>query len=90
MINKYTVKWYLLWDGLTRRCTDGTLVRLTAFRPTGREYRVGGPFVAVFCAGDRPDTAQVYSALMRWAVAEGMNPVQRRVVSADRVRRSRP
>jgi exosortase D (VPLPA-CTERM-specific) len=31
--NEYLVKWYIFWDALTRRRTDGALVRLTAFAP---------------------------------------------------------
>ena len=29
MTNEYLVKWYLLWDAVTRRRTDGAMVRLT-------------------------------------------------------------
>ena len=29
LTNEYLLKWYILWDGLTRRRTDGALVRLT-------------------------------------------------------------
>jgi exosortase D (VPLPA-CTERM-specific) len=30
MTNEYLVKWYLFWDGLTRRRSDGALVRVSA------------------------------------------------------------
>jgi EpsI family protein len=33
--NEYLVKWYLFWDALTRRRTDGALVRLTILVPPG-------------------------------------------------------
>ena len=29
LTNEYLVKWYIFWDALTRRRTDGALVRLT-------------------------------------------------------------
>ena len=35
--NEYMVKWFLLWDGLTRSRTDGALVRLTAFVAPGED-----------------------------------------------------
>jgi exosortase D (VPLPA-CTERM-specific) len=34
--NEYLVKWYLLWDLLTRRRSDGALVRLTLRLPDGQ------------------------------------------------------
>jgi len=38
--NEYLVKWYLLWDALTRNRSDGSLVRLiTPIAPTGSEQR---------------------------------------------------
>ncbi|MHB8388430.1 MAG: VPLPA-CTERM-specific exosortase XrtD [Acidobacteriaceae bacterium] len=39
LTNEYAVKWYLLWDGLTRQRTDGALVRLTAFVPPGGQIK---------------------------------------------------
>ncbi|HED12059.1 MAG TPA: VPLPA-CTERM-specific exosortase XrtD [Gammaproteobacteria bacterium] len=33
--NEYLVKWYLFWDAITKRRTDGALVRLTVFVPPG-------------------------------------------------------
>jgi exosortase D (VPLPA-CTERM-specific) len=33
--NEYLVKWYILWDAITRNRTDGALVRLTAPAPHG-------------------------------------------------------
>ena len=35
--NEYLVKWYLFWDSLTRKRTDGALVRLTAFIAPGED-----------------------------------------------------
>ena len=35
MTNEFAVKWYLLWDGLTRHRTDGALVRLVIPLPAG-------------------------------------------------------
>ena len=35
--NEYMVKWFLLWDGLMKRRTDGALVRLTAFVSPGED-----------------------------------------------------
>jgi len=37
MTNEYLVKWYLFQDALTRKRTDGALVRLTAFVPPGSD-----------------------------------------------------
>ncbi len=31
LTNEYLVKWFIFWDGLTKHCTDGALVRLTSF-----------------------------------------------------------
>ncbi len=33
--NEYLVKWYLFWDSLTRRRTDGALVRVITPIPPG-------------------------------------------------------
>jgi EpsI family protein len=35
--NEYMVKLYLLWDSITRRRTDGALVRLTTFVEPGQD-----------------------------------------------------
>ena len=35
MTNEYAVKWYLFWDSLTRRRTDGALVRIITLVPEG-------------------------------------------------------
>jgi EpsI family protein len=35
--DEYFVKWYLLWDALTKQRTDGALVRVTAIVPQGRD-----------------------------------------------------
>ena len=36
--NEYLVKWYLLWDAVTRNRTDGALVRLTASVQRGEQF----------------------------------------------------
>lgn len=33
--NEYMVKWYLLWDAITKKRTDGALVRLTIYVSKG-------------------------------------------------------
>ena len=33
--NEYMVKWYLFWDAMTKRRTDGALVRFTIYVPPG-------------------------------------------------------
>jgi EpsI family protein len=35
--NEFMVKWYLLWDALTRNRTDGALIRLTAMVRPGED-----------------------------------------------------
>jgi len=35
--SEYLVKWYILWDALTRGRTDGALVRLTTMVPPGED-----------------------------------------------------
>jgi exosortase D (VPLPA-CTERM-specific) len=37
LTNEYLVKWYLLWDALTKNRTDGALVRLTTPIPVGAD-----------------------------------------------------
>jgi EpsI family protein len=37
--NEIAVKWYLFWDALTRRRTDGALVRLITTLPLGGDER---------------------------------------------------
>jgi exosortase D (VPLPA-CTERM-specific) len=39
--SEYLVKWYLLWDALTRQRTDGALVRLMLSVPDGMEVAEG-------------------------------------------------
>ncbi|MCA1804762.1 MAG: VPLPA-CTERM-specific exosortase XrtD [Xanthomonadaceae bacterium] len=39
--NEYLVKWYLLWDALTRNRTDGALVRLTTVLQPGEDAEAG-------------------------------------------------
>ena len=38
--NEYLVKWYILWDALTKNRTDGALIRLTTYIPPGEELEV--------------------------------------------------
>lgn len=40
LTNEYIVKWYLFWDALTRKRTDGALVRLTVFVGSDDEITV--------------------------------------------------
>ncbi|MBX9604825.1 MAG: VPLPA-CTERM-specific exosortase XrtD [Gammaproteobacteria bacterium] len=55
--NEYLVKWYLLWDALTRDRSDGALVRLTTMVPAGAEFSVGDKILQDFIAslGDKLD-----------------------------------
>ena len=39
--NEYLVKWYLLWDSITRSRSDGALVRLTTNLPAGASWDKG-------------------------------------------------
>ena len=41
LTNEFVVKWYLLWDALTRNRTDGALVRLTTPLLPGEDPEVG-------------------------------------------------
>jgi exosortase D (VPLPA-CTERM-specific) len=46
LTNDYVAKWYLFWDGLTRKRTDGALVRFVSPIPTGGdEARVDATMV---------------------------------------------
>ena len=38
--NEYLAKWYIFWDSLTRRRTDGALVRLVTYVPEGTDVSV--------------------------------------------------
>jgi exosortase D (VPLPA-CTERM-specific) len=46
--SEFAVKWYLLWDGLTRHRTDGALVRLTTPLPTGTSQADGDARLSAF------------------------------------------
>ncbi len=49
--NEYLVKWYLLWDALTRNRSDGALVRLSTVIGPGGEWRDGDLVLQDFIAG---------------------------------------
>ena len=36
--NEYMVKWFLFWDAITKRRTDGALIRLTVYVPPGEDF----------------------------------------------------
>jgi exosortase D (VPLPA-CTERM-specific) len=46
--NEYLAKWYLFWDSLTRRRTDGALVRLVTPLRTGEDVRAADARLAAF------------------------------------------
>ena len=48
MTNEYIVKWYLFWDSLTRRRTDGALVRIITPVPEGESMAVADARLADF------------------------------------------
>ncbi|MEW8113434.1 MAG: VPLPA-CTERM-specific exosortase XrtD [Candidatus Thiodiazotropha endolucinida] len=48
MTNEWLVKWYLFFDGLTKRRTDGALVRLTTSIGAGEEWTDGDKRLADF------------------------------------------
>lgn len=48
--NEYLVKWYLLWDAITRNRSDGALVRLTTTIPTGESWDAGDEALRRFLA----------------------------------------
>ncbi len=39
LTNEYMVKWYILWDALTKNRTDGALVRLVTIVPPGEDIK---------------------------------------------------
>jgi exosortase D (VPLPA-CTERM-specific) len=48
LTNEYQVRWYLLWDALTRHRTDGALVRYVAELPPGaQESRIDAHIVSL-------------------------------------------
>lgn len=52
--NEYLVKWFLLWDALTRNRTDGSLVRLTAFVKAGESLEEADKRLADFARAATP------------------------------------
>lgn len=46
--NEYAVKWYLLWDALTRNRTDGALVRLVTFVSRDQDLAAADTELAAF------------------------------------------
>lgn len=48
--NEFAVKWYLLWDALTRNRTDGALVRLTTLMQPGEDIERGDARLRAFAA----------------------------------------
>ncbi len=57
LTNEYLVKFYLFWDALTRRRTDGALVRLTAPVGRGENGSVADERLAAFAKLVRPRLA---------------------------------
>lgn len=54
LANEYLVKWLLFWDALTRRRTDGALVRLTAAVGPGESERSAEQRLVAFARTIRP------------------------------------
>jgi exosortase D (VPLPA-CTERM-specific) len=52
--NEYLVKWYLFWDSLTRRRSDGSLVRLVVPMPEGTTEEQADRQLAEFAAQLEP------------------------------------
>lgn len=48
--NEFAVKWYLLWDALTRNRSDGALVRLTTVLKPGEDIERGDERLRAFAA----------------------------------------
>ncbi|MBI5041296.1 MAG: VPLPA-CTERM-specific exosortase XrtD [Gammaproteobacteria bacterium] len=48
--NEFMVKWYLLWDALTRNRTDGALVRLTTSLSPGEDVKDADARMTAFAA----------------------------------------
>lgn len=55
--NEYLVKWYMLWDALTRSRTDGALVRLTTPLLPGEDPAEADTRLAEFAAQSAPRLA---------------------------------
>jgi EpsI family protein len=54
LTNEYAVKWYLLWDALTRNRTDGALVRLVASIPESGDMAAVDAELTEFAAAATP------------------------------------
>jgi exosortase D (VPLPA-CTERM-specific) len=54
LTNEYLVKWYLLWDSLTRNRTDGALVRLMTPLPAGADERAADARLLEFARAVAP------------------------------------
>jgi exosortase D (VPLPA-CTERM-specific) len=52
--NEYLVKWYLLWDAVTKQRTDGALVRLTTALGPGEAEAAGERRLVAFAEALRP------------------------------------
>lgn len=48
LTNEYMVKWYILWDALTKNRTDGALVRLVTAVPPGEDIKKADKRLARF------------------------------------------
>ena len=56
--NEYLVKWFLLWDSLTRNRTDGALIRLITPLPRGEDVRQADARLTQFSRSVVPMLAQ--------------------------------
>jgi exosortase D (VPLPA-CTERM-specific) len=54
MTNEFAVKWLMVWDALTRRRTDGALVRLTTNLPPGSDAAAADVRLGQFAAAIAP------------------------------------
>jgi EpsI family protein len=54
LTNEYIVKWYLLWDALSRNRTDGALVRLVVALPPSGTVAAADQQLAQFAAAAAP------------------------------------
>ncbi len=56
--NEYLVKWFLLWDSITRNRTDGAMVRMITPLPRGEDVRLADSRLAEFARAALPALAQ--------------------------------
>ncbi len=54
VVNEFAVKWYLLWDALTRNRTDGALIRLTTLLPPGEDIKAADARMKEFVSAIEP------------------------------------